>query len=54
MPAKLSEVLSGATTVFYDSEHAPAGCTVRQLAPYQQAQQQRRVEPLRPLLHKLR
>ncbi|KAL4459002.1 hypothetical protein ABPG75_013867 [Micractinium tetrahymenae] len=60
MPSRLSEVLSGATAVLFDNDRQAgqdAACAVRalrQLAPFQEAQQQRRLQPLRPLLHKLR
>lgn len=55
MPAHLSEVLSGATTILCDlDQHPEAVAAVRKLPPFQQAAQQHRVQPLRPLLHRLR
>lgn len=60
MPSRLSEVLSGATAVLFDNDRQPAqdaACavrTLRQLAPFQEAQKQHRLQPLRPLLHRLR
>lgn len=60
MPSRLSEVLSGATAVMFDNDRQATqdpACAVRalrQLAPFQEAQKQHRMQPLRPLLHRLR
>lgn len=54
MAQQLGPLLSGATSVLYDADAAGAACAVRQLPAFQEAAQQRRVQPLRPLMHKLR
>ncbi|EFN53170.1 hypothetical protein CHLNCDRAFT_136970 [Chlorella variabilis] len=53
LPSKLGSLLGDASAVLYDAE-AKESCAVRQLPAFQEATAQQRVQPLRPLMHKLR
>lgn len=54
MPAVLGPLLGGATSIHFDRDGADPACPVRQLPAFLEAAAQQRLQPLRPLTHRLR
>lgn len=55
MPSHLDRLLNDAPAILYDGDgDAKDGTSLSQLPAFQRATKQRKVQPLRPLLHKLR